>query len=74
MGVAAYVAQVVWAHDDCTECDRSAGALIPLGAIVGIVPGAIVGGVIASNRVRRDRLSIVPVGPGGPGLTVVGKF
>ena len=73
LGAAALVAQS-WENDECTDCDRSAFALIPAGGLLGIVPGAVIGGVIASNRVKRDRLAMVPVGPGGPGLTVVGAF
>jgi hypothetical protein len=73
LGAAALVAEG-WENDECTDCDRNAFALIPIGALMGIVPGAVIGGVIASNRVKRDRLAVVPVGPAGAGLTIVGVF
>jgi membrane associated rhomboid family serine protease len=74
LGIAAAVAQG-WENDDCTDCDRSAFVFIPGGALVGIVPGAIAGGVIAANKAKRRQWSVTPTGPGGThGVTLAGKF
>jgi hypothetical protein len=47
---------------------------LPAGVVLGLVTGATLGGVIAANRLHRDRVALLPVGPDVPGLTFVEVF
>jgi hypothetical protein len=73
-GVANRNVQCDTTNDDCADAGGLAVAGAGLGLLVGGITGGIVGGVITANQLKNRKVAVVPVGPRGPGLTLVGTF